>query len=141
MHLVVRARKPLNSCIQAKAAREKERVLAVKNGLIPDPNRRRRLEDASNLIGTCSEMCPEFERVEREFQHAVDKWELVRPMVDSSFRLSFQFLHPQDPATGRIDPSRAVKTFHRPAAGDETPLPSDVRPPHILKVTRSTFEF
>lgn len=45
----------------------------------------------------------------------------------------------QDPATGHIDPTRAVKTFHRPAAGDETPLPSDVRPPHILKVIRRTF--
>ena len=40
----------------------------------------------------------------------------------------------QDPATGRIDARRAVKTFHRPAAGDEMPLPSDVRPPDTLKV-------
>lgn len=72
---------PLSPSMQAKAAREKERALAIRDGLIPDPNRRRRLEDASNLIGTCPDMCPEYERVEREFQHAVDKWELVRPLV------------------------------------------------------------
>lgn len=42
---------------------------------------------------------------------------------------------PQDPRTGRIDKSRAVKAFHRPAAGNEQPLPSDVRPPAVLVVS------
>ena len=80
--------------MQAKATREKERASAIKDGLIPDPNRRRRLEDASNLVGTCSDMCPEFERVEREFQHAVDKWELVRHTMHSLFLYLFELLHP-----------------------------------------------
>lgn len=35
--------------------------------------------------------------------------------------------------TNRIDRLRAVKAFHRPAAGNDQALPSDVRPPHILE--------
>lgn len=34
-----------------------------------------------------------------------------------------------------MDPEIAVKAFHRPAAGNEQPLPSDVRPPHVLVKT------
>jgi len=41
----------------------------------------------------------------------------------------------KNPSTGRIDREFAVKAFHRPAAGLEQALPSDVRPPHILKST------
>jgi len=41
----------------------------------------------------------------------------------------------QYPGTSRIDPSRAVKAFHRPAAGNDQPLPGDVRPPPILYKT------
>lgn len=51
---------------------------AIRQGLIPDPKKRTRLEDATNLVGTCRDMCPAFERVEREFQHAVDNLELVK---------------------------------------------------------------
>lgn len=41
----------------------------------------------------------------------------------------------QYPGTTRIDPVRAVKAFHRPAAGNDQPLPSDVRPPPVLHRT------
>lgn len=41
----------------------------------------------------------------------------------------------QTPGTNRIDRQRAVKAFHRPAAGNDQPLPSDVRPPEVLKVS------
>ncbi|KAF8441796.1 SAC3/GANP/Nin1/mts3/eIF-3 p25 family-domain-containing protein, partial [Kalaharituber pfeilii] len=64
-------------------------------------------------VGTCMDMCPYFEREERQFQKSVDKLEI-------------------DPKTGLIDPKRAVKAFHRPAAGNESALPSDVRPPPVL---------
>lgn len=37
--------------------------------------------------------------------------------------------------TTRIDHSRAVKKYHRPAAGNEVPLPEDVRPPPVLQRT------
>lgn len=35
----------------------------------------------------------------------------------------------------RIDHRKAVKKYHRPAAGNETPLPEDVRPPKVLAGT------
>ena len=34
-----------------------------------------------------------------------------------------------------MDPALAVKAYHRPAAGNEQALPSDVRPPQVLKHT------
>lgn len=37
--------------------------------------------------------------------------------------------------TARIDHQRAVKKYHRPAAGNEAPLPEDVRPPSVLRRT------
>ena len=65
-------------CLQLKKGREAARAKAIRDGLIPDPKRRTRLEEAFNLVGTCEDMCPEFEREQREYQRAVDKWELVR---------------------------------------------------------------
>jgi hypothetical protein len=35
--------------------------------------------------------------------------------------------------TNRIDHAKAVKMYHRPAAGNEQPLPSDVRTPEALR--------
>ncbi len=64
--------------LQLKNGREAARAKAIRDGLIPDPKRRARLEEAFNLVGTCKDMCPEFEREQREYQRAVDKWELVR---------------------------------------------------------------
>ncbi len=63
-------------------------------------------------------MCPEFERVER----------IVRQAVDSNEKV---------PGPDGVDvPSqeRMVKRFRRSAAGDEAQLPSDVRPPAVLRV-------
>jgi len=68
------------------------------------------------------EMCPEYEREEREYQNNVDKLEFI-------------------PGTRRIDPKRAVKAYHRPAAGNEVPPPGDIRPPMILKVLFSSTHF
>ncbi|KAK4702362.1 hypothetical protein P7C70_g3866, partial [Phenoliferia sp. Uapishka_3] len=78
--------------------------------------KQQRLEQAIDFVGTCEGLCPEFEMHEREYQNNVDVLERY-------------------PGTTRIDPERAVKAFHRPAAGNEQPLPSDVRPPHILEAT------
>jgi hypothetical protein len=102
-----------NQYEQLKVLREEERLSAIKQGLIDDPNHPKALEEAKLFLGTCTDMCPRFEREQREYQNNVERWEL-------------------DPATGRIDARRAVKAFHRPAAGNEQALPSDVRPPHVL---------
>ncbi|KAH9820242.1 SAC3/GANP/Nin1/mts3/eIF-3 p25 family-domain-containing protein [Melampsora americana] len=105
-----------NRFLELKPHRDAERVQAVNLGLIPDPLKPRRLDEALPFFGTCTQMCPEFERHEREYQNNTDRWERY-------------------PGTMRIDPLKAVKAFHRPAAGNDQPLPSDVRPPHILKST------
>ncbi|KAG0129764.1 hypothetical protein HOY82DRAFT_610192 [Tuber indicum] len=96
-----------------KKDRVRERRDAIANGTIDDPDVPKRLEDALDFVGTCMDMCPEFERVERSVQHSVDPLEL-------------------DPRTGEIDRNYAVKRFHRPAAGNDAQLPSDVRPPKVL---------
>ncbi len=64
--------------VQLKPLREKERKDAIAAGLIPDPLKPRRLDEALTFLGTCEDMCPAFEREEREFQKNVDKWEMVR---------------------------------------------------------------
>ncbi len=84
--------------------------------MLPDPDKPTDLALAVKLVGTCQDMCPEFEREEREFQKELDPLELY-------------------PGTDRVDPRIAVKIYRRPAAGRELPLPEDVRPPPVLKHT------
>lgn len=43
-----------------------------------DPNQPMSLNKAITPVGTCTSMCPEFERVERIVQKMVDKSEKVR---------------------------------------------------------------
>ncbi|SDA01438.1 BZ3500_MvSof-1268-A1-R1_Chr10-1g02666 [Microbotryum saponariae] len=105
-----------NRYLELKPLREAQRLRDIKNGLIPDPLKPMRLDQATDFLGTCQDMCPAWEREEREYQNNVDALERY-------------------PGTTRIDPARAVKAFHRPAAGNEQPLPSDVRPPRVLKKT------
>lgn len=98
-----------------KAKREKLRLEYIRQGKIADPDAKQQLEDAIDLVGECQEMCPEFERVDREMSGTVD------PLEKDQF--------------GRISADRAVKRFKRSSAGDGQPLPCDVRPPPILLMT------
>ncbi|KAJ2832773.1 actin cytoskeleton and mitosis protein [Coemansia sp. 'formosensis'] len=66
------------------------------------------LVEARKIVGTCTLMCPVFEREERELKNS----------------LALQEVHP---GTRQADPARTVKTFHRSAAGNEEPLPEDLR--------------
>ncbi|KAJ2610461.1 actin cytoskeleton and mitosis protein, partial [Coemansia sp. RSA 1365] len=71
------------------------------------------LAEARKIVGTCMLMCPEFELAERELKNNISPQE---------FR----------PGTRQVDPQRTVKTFHRSAAGNEEPLPEDLRTPDTL---------
>ncbi|KAJ2799494.1 actin cytoskeleton and mitosis protein, partial [Coemansia guatemalensis] len=71
------------------------------------------LAEARKIVGTCTLMCPEFERAERELKNNISPQE-------------FQA------GTRQADPHRTVKTFHRSAAGNEEPLPEDLRTPETL---------
>ncbi|KAI0667503.1 SAC3/GANP/Nin1/mts3/eIF-3 p25 family-domain-containing protein [Trametes maxima] len=94
--------------------RELERKKAIAEGKMDDPLVPKRLDEAITMVGTCMDMCPRFERYRRERENNLDKWEVI-------------------PGTKRVDHKRAVKIYER-AAGDKT-LPSDLRPPPVLKKT------
>lgn len=79
-----------------------------------DPLVPKRLEDAITIVGTCPDMCPRFERYRREKEINLFQWEMI-------------------PGTKRVDHARAVKMYER-ASGDKI-IPSDIRPPPVLKKT------
>ncbi|KAK4238486.1 SAC3/GANP/Nin1/mts3/eIF-3 p25 family-domain-containing protein [Achaetomium macrosporum] len=91
-----------------------------KADLIDDPEKRRKLEDALPFKGICEDMCPEFEQVSRIAEYDVKTEEKeTRP----------------DGLTMWPDPSRMVKKFGRSAAGQDAPLPMDVRTVDALRRT------
>ncbi|KAF2404488.1 hypothetical protein EJ06DRAFT_206631 [Trichodelitschia bisporula] len=103
--------------------RDKERMDAIANGFLADPAQPRKLEDAITPVGTCEDMCPEFERVQRIVQNDVwrQEWERQTQALDYGKRTP--------------DESRMVKKFRRAAAGLDEQLPSDLRPPRVLLKT------
>ncbi|KAF2763765.1 hypothetical protein EJ03DRAFT_242525, partial [Teratosphaeria nubilosa] len=104
-------------------ARQNERKHAIREGLVADPDKPRSLADAITPVGTCQDMCAEFERVQRVVQ--ADVWkEEADPNHPSYGTMS------QEPIEARM-----VKKFRRAAAGLEEQLPSDLRPPPVLKKT------
>lgn len=96
--------------------RETERKQMENLGLVDAENITKDLNDAIFFQGTCLDMCPTFERVRRALENNVKSLE-------------------KDPITNKISRERAVKAFSRPAAGQPPPMPSDVRPPHVLNQT------
>ena len=62
---------------QLKRSREQERKNEIENGFLADPDRPTSLANAITPVGTCQDMCPHFERVERIVQLMVDTNEKV----------------------------------------------------------------
>ena len=83
-----------------------------------------KLSEAITLVGTCPDMCPEFERVRRIVEKDVWYEERDERLEDSGTRSS-----------RKADEIRMVKRFARSAAGQEEQLPSDLRPPEVLSGT------
>jgi len=65
------------SYLQLKEDRKRERIKAVKDGFLADPAKPTTLDCAITPVGTCQDMCPEFERVERIMQNTVEGMEKV----------------------------------------------------------------
>ncbi|KAB8236022.1 putative leucine permease transcriptional regulator (SAC3) [Aspergillus alliaceus] len=105
---------------QLKLDRAKEREKAIKEGQMADPNQPTSLNQAITPVGTCTSMCPEFERVERIVQKMVDKSE--------------KFLHPSTNSLQNLE-TKMLKRFRRSAAGYDEQLPSDIRTPKTLLQT------
>ncbi|KAL8736831.1 MAG: hypothetical protein Q9181_002295 [Wetmoreana brouardii] len=101
--------------------RTQERKDAIRDGLLADPDKPTTLANAITIIGTCNDMCAEFERAQRIVQFMVDDCEKVPHATKKDVKV---------PAEDRM-----VKRYRRPAAGYEEQLPSDIRPPAVLQKT------
>ena len=98
------------------AYRDRVRTSLTRSGLIDDPEKRKTLQDAIDFRGICEDMCPEYEKVTRIHENDVPQPE-------------------KDPNTTVPSPSRMIKKLARSAAGQEAPLPMDVRSVPSLKRT------
>lgn len=100
-----------------KKMRDVERKVMESKGLVDEADSAKDLTDAIIFQGTCEDMCPIFERARRNVEHTVYSYERIGPNEKKASR------------------EKALKVFARPAAAAAPPLPSDVRPPHILSNT------
>ncbi|KAI2622135.1 SAC3/GANP/Nin1/mts3/eIF-3 p25 family-domain-containing protein [Hypomontagnella submonticulosa] len=102
-----------------QAYRERARKSLMRAGLIDDPDKKRRLDQALVFKGICEEMCPEWEQVTRIVQH-----DIKGPEKDTD-------------ENGELvaEPSLMVKRLARSAAGQDAPLPMDVRSVRCLRET------
>lgn len=135
----------MTSCLpsfqQLKQNRERERKDAIKDGFLADPDKPTSLANAITPVGTCQEMCPEFERVERIVQLMVDGSEKVTTMDMKAWDQKDEADGSgQIPSTSDSDikvpcEQLMVKRFRRSAAGYDEQLPSDIRPPAVLQQT------
>ncbi|PHH64989.1 hypothetical protein CDD81_3626 [Ophiocordyceps australis] len=91
-----------------EAYRSRARASLTKAGLIDDPLKRKRLSDAIEFKGICHGMCPDYEKITRIVEQDLNKPE-------------------KDQLTGTARPALMIKKLARSAAGQEAPLPMDVR--------------
>ncbi|DAA79232.1 TPA_exp: putative Leucine permease transcriptional regulator (SAC3) [Trichophyton benhamiae CBS 112371] len=103
-----------------KQDRARQRIQAIKAGIMPDPDQPTTLKQAITPTGNCTDMCPEFERVERIVQKMVDKCE--------------KHVDPDSGVSSSME-GRMIKRFRRSAAGKDEQLPSDIRTPKTLLQT------
>lgn len=96
--------------------RAKVRASLTNAGLIDDPNKRRRLDEAIDFRGICQDMCPEYEKITR-----ITEFDVVQAEKGSQTKTGVK--------------QRMVKKLARSAAGQEAPLPMDVRSVPTLRDT------
>ena len=96
--------------------RQKVRASLTKAKLIDDPNERRSLAQALPFRGICEDMCPDFEKVTR-----IAEGDIYGPE--------------KNPQTRYPDARRMIKKLARSAAGQEAPLPMDIRSVPALQRT------
>ncbi|PBP16603.1 leucine permease transcriptional regulator [Diplocarpon rosae] len=104
-----------------KKYQQRIRTSLMREGVIDDPGKPKNLADAIDFKGTCEEMCPELEKIERLLEGRVDACEKgVRP--DGSL-------------TRHAVMEKMVKIHARSSAGQDAPLPSEVRTTAALRRT------
>jgi len=102
-----------------KKYRERARQSLIKADLIDPMDVQKNLDDALPFKGICEDMCPEFEKITRIVQNDVWMPEKV-PGPDGTLHTSTQHM---------------VKALARSAAGQEAPLPMDIRSVRALRKT------
>ncbi|KAI0596746.1 SAC3/GANP/Nin1/mts3/eIF-3 p25 family-domain-containing protein [Biscogniauxia sp. FL1348] len=102
-----------------KAYREKARKSLIRAGLIDDPDEKRTLDKALIFRGISEDMCPEWERITRIVELDI---KLAEKEVDDNGDLVAK-------------PHLMVKRLARSAAGQDAPLPMDVRSFPTLRKT------
>ncbi|KAI0443940.1 hypothetical protein F4803DRAFT_513376 [Xylaria telfairii] len=102
-----------------KVYREKARKSLIRAGLIDDPDQRRTLQQALDFRGISEEMCPEWEKITR-----ITEYDVRNPEKS-----------PDDSGDLVAIPSLMVKRLARSAAGQDAPLPMDVRSFATLRKT------
>jgi len=97
-----------------KAYRSQARAALIRAGLLDDPDKPKKLSEALEFKGTCEDMCPDFERVSRIMDLRID---------------------PNEKEGDFPSQTRMVKALARSAAGQDAPLPSDIRTVAALRRT------
>ncbi|XP_034934479.1 uncharacterized protein xmas [Chelonus insularis] len=105
---------------QANTAEDRFKILDARDKLMRLKQAKiHTLATAKVTIGTCPDMCPEKERLMREYQRQAASYELLN--TDEY----------------KINHSLAVKQYSRSSADQEEPMPQDLRPVSSLKMTMS----
>ncbi|XP_069790140.1 germinal-center associated nuclear protein [Narcine bancroftii] len=96
---------------------EKYRVLDQRDKLMRQAQvKRTDLEKAKAVVGTCMDLCPEKERYMRETRYQLSPFEII-------------------PGTDKVNHEAAIKEYSRSSADQEEPLPHELRPAPVLKLT------
>uniref|UniRef100_A0A336KNB7 Germinal-center associated nuclear protein n=1 Tax=Culicoides sonorensis TaxID=179676 RepID=A0A336KNB7_CULSO len=98
---------------QTYTVEDRYRILDARDKLI---RQYQQAEPAKCLVGTCPDMCPEKERLMREFQMQIASFEMV-------------------PGTNQMNHKIAVKQYSRSSADQETPLPHELRSESVLRMS------
>ncbi|XP_049827396.1 germinal-center associated nuclear protein [Schistocerca gregaria] len=105
----------------AVTSEERYNVLEARDKLMRTKNvKAASLAFAEKNVGTCPDMCPEKERYHREAKHQVFCYEM-----DSK----------SSKQTAVMDAYLAVKQYSRSSADQDMPLPHDLRPAPVLRMT------
>ena len=105
--------------MQMKQHRHKVRQVLMKAGLIDDPDKPKKLSEAIDFKGTCEEMCPRFEQITRIMEHDVKNLERAQGPDGTMWPV----------------PQKMIKAYGRSSAGQDAPLPDDIRTPGALRRT------
>uniref|UniRef100_H2MJD5 Germinal-center associated nuclear protein n=1 Tax=Oryzias latipes TaxID=8090 RepID=H2MJD5_ORYLA len=99
----------------AETAEEKFRLLEQRDKILRQGRSKRTDLDLA-FVGTCPDMCPEKERYMRETRNQLSVFEVI-------------------PNTEMVNHTAAIKEYSRSSADQEEPLPHELRPLPVLKMT------